>query len=191
MENHAKKTLFEIFPERFNKSDYEKTSLEHIVVILKECFNDLKKNETSKISERTKLMHTHSHAPEKSHHVHPRTRKRRAAGGNHQHSFHDEEKSINHHILHELTHAFHLGSMVILTVLLVEVKKTQHIVIAFHPSSQILQPITPQTLIPGNDLNSMCYPSVIPIVTSSISTPPPPRKNKRNTPRPLSNFTDP
>lgn len=123
MENHAKKTLFEIFPERFNKSDYEKTSLEHIVVILKECFNDLKKNETSKISERTKLMHTHSHAPEKSHHVHPRTRKRRAAGGNHQHSFHDEEKSINHHILHELTHAFHLGSMVILTVLLVEVKK--------------------------------------------------------------------
>ena len=123
MENHAKKTLFEIFPERFNKTDYEKTSLEHIVVILKECYYDLKKNETSKISERTKHMHTHSHAPEKLHHVHPRTRKRRAAGGNHQHSFHDKEKSINHHILHELTHAFHLGSMVILTVLLVEVKK--------------------------------------------------------------------
>ena len=121
MENHAKKTLFEIFPERFNKTDYEKTSLEHIVVILKECFYDLKKNET----ERVKHMHTHTHAPEKtSHHVHPRTRKRRAAGGNHQHSFHDKEKSINHHILHELTHAFHLGSMVILTVLLVEVKKT-------------------------------------------------------------------
>lgn len=59
-------------------------------------------------------------------------------------------------------------------------KKKTHIVIAFHPSSQFLQPLTTQTLIPGNDLKSMCYPSVIPIFISSISNPPPSSEKKTN-----------
>lgn len=124
MENHAKETLLNLFPERFNKTNYEKASLEEIMVIMKECFDELRKDGTLK--GKSKLEHAlspHSHPPNGGeHHVHGH-RKRRGAGGNHQHTFHDKEKHINHHILHELTHAFHLGSMVILTVLLVEVNK--------------------------------------------------------------------
>lgn len=123
MENHAKETLLNLFPERFNKTNYEKASLEEIMVIMKECFDELRKDGTLK--GKNKLEHAlspHSHPPNGGeHHVHGH-RKRRGAGGNHQHTFHDKEKHINHHILHELTHAFHLGSMVILTVLLVETK---------------------------------------------------------------------
>lgn len=119
MEKHAKDTLLNLFPERFNKTTYEKASLEEIMVIMKECFDELKRD--GKVTmDKASFPHIHQ-TDGGGHHVHGK-RHRRAAGGNHQHSFKDQEKYINHHILHELTHAFHLGSMVILTVLLVEVR---------------------------------------------------------------------
>jgi hypothetical protein len=135
MEKHAKDTLLNLFPERFNKTTYEKASLEEIMVIMKECFDELKKD--GKVNKLDKATFPHIHKSDGGdHHVHGNhdshgghgnhgshgSRHRRGAGGNHQHSFKDQEKYINHHILHELTHAFHLGSMVILTVLLVEVR---------------------------------------------------------------------
>lgn len=56
--------------------------------------------------------HQHFH----SDHDHPHRRKR-GAGGNHKHDMLTAGAKYQHYMLHELTHAFHLGSMVILTFL--------------------------------------------------------------------------
>ncbi|XP_062580277.1 uncharacterized protein LOC134242206 [Saccostrea cucullata] len=121
MEMHAKETLTKLFPARFNKSTYESASLEEILVIMKECFDKLQKDNPHMNGEKlAKAVSNHPHPHEGGgHHVHGK-RMRRGAGGNHKHTFRDQEKFLSHHILHELTHAFHLGSMVILTVLLIE-----------------------------------------------------------------------
>ncbi|KAK3103453.1 hypothetical protein FSP39_019368, partial [Pinctada imbricata] len=129
MEQEAKRVLFEIFPERFNHSDYKKAGLDELMVILKECFRDLQDG-SGKFALKTDrdpsshvnaiqqgLTHVHDDG---THHVHHRSK--RGAGGDHEHAFQDKQKYAEHHILHELTHAFHLGSMVILTVLLVITK---------------------------------------------------------------------
>ena len=122
MEKEAKQVLFDMFPERFNHSDYKKAGLDELMVILRECFKDIENKHGHHSADPESRIHalektlTHVHE-DGSHHVHHRTK--RGAGGDHTHIFQDEQKYAEHHILHELTHAFHLGSMVILTVLLV------------------------------------------------------------------------
>ncbi|XP_052798441.1 uncharacterized protein LOC128230310 isoform X2 [Mya arenaria] len=54
----------------------------------------------------------HDHA-----HDHTHKRKKRGAGANHKHDMLSDSAKYRHYMLHELTHAFHLGSMVILTFL--------------------------------------------------------------------------
>ena len=66
--------------------------------------------------------HPHSHADGHTHdhphfHPHAHERFRRGAGPNHRHEYLTDAAMHRHYMLHELTHAFHLGSMVILTVL--------------------------------------------------------------------------
>lgn len=63
------------------------------------------------------LMHDHVHDHAHSDfHVH--SRRKRGAGANHKHDmFQTDSAKYRHYMLHELTHAFHLGSMVILTFL--------------------------------------------------------------------------
>ncbi|KAL4224865.1 Voltage-gated hydrogen channel 1 [Mactra antiquata] len=57
--------------------------------------------------------HTHEHSD-----FHTHTRRKRGAGGDHKHDiFQTDAAKVRHYMLHELTHAFHLGSMVILTFL--------------------------------------------------------------------------
>lgn len=63
------------------------------------------------------VMHDHTHDHSHSD-FHTHSRRKRAAGGNHKHDmFQTDSAKIRHYMLHELTHAFHLGSMVILTFL--------------------------------------------------------------------------
>lgn len=60
-------------------------------------------------------LHDHAH-DHSDFHVH--SRKKRGAGANHKHDmFQTDSAKHRHYMLHELTHAFHLGSMVILTFL--------------------------------------------------------------------------
>ncbi|XP_060580247.1 uncharacterized protein LOC132737035 isoform X1 [Ruditapes philippinarum] len=60
-------------------------------------------------------LHDHAH-DHSDFHVH--SRKKRGAGANHKHDmFQTDAAKYRHYMLHELTHAFHLGSMVILTFL--------------------------------------------------------------------------
>ena len=60
--------------------------------------------------------HVHDHFHDHSHdHIH--FRRKRGAGGNHKHDMLTDSAKYRHYMLHELTHAFHLGSMVILTFL--------------------------------------------------------------------------
>lgn len=61
--------------------------------------------------------HLHDHAHDHSD-FHLHSRRKRGAGGNHKHDmFQTDSAKYRHYVLHELTHAFHLGSMVILTFL--------------------------------------------------------------------------
>lgn len=63
------------------------------------------------------LEHLHDHHHDHSH-DHHHARRKRGAGGNHKHDmFQTDSAKYRHYMLHELTHAFHLGSMVILTFL--------------------------------------------------------------------------
>lgn len=65
------------------------------------------------------LEHLHDHHHDHSHSDHHHARKKRGAGGNHKHDmFQTDSAKYRHYMLHELTHAFHLGSMVILTFLI-------------------------------------------------------------------------
>ncbi|XP_060075063.1 uncharacterized protein LOC132554769 [Ylistrum balloti] len=120
MEVYTKSVLLDLFPVRLNKTSWDKKPLSDILVILRECFDDVKATDIQekRIALEKLLSNT---TPHSWHHLeHVKGRHKRAAGGNHQHSFQDKNKYIQHHILHELTHAFHLGSMVILTILLIE-----------------------------------------------------------------------
>jgi len=60
------------------------------------------------------LLH-HAHHDRSHDHVHKR--RKRGAGANRKHDMLSESARYRHIMLHELTHAFHLGSMVILTFL--------------------------------------------------------------------------
>ena len=61
-------------------------------------------------------LHDHHHDHSDGHH---HARRKRGAGGNHKHDmFQTDSAKYRHYMLHELTHAFHLGSMVILTFLI-------------------------------------------------------------------------
>lgn len=60
-------------------------------------------------------FHDHGHHEHSDFHTH---RRKRGAGGDHKHDiFQTDAAKVRHYMLHELTHAFHLGSMVILTFL--------------------------------------------------------------------------
>ncbi|XP_071121422.1 uncharacterized protein LOC143083359 [Mytilus galloprovincialis] len=120
MESEAKKIIFDLFPGRFNRSGYDEAEFESILLILRDCFQEVNGPEITRIQNKfaaavEKQLHKgHNHANH-HHHLH-----KRGSGGNHKHTFKDSHKIYTHHILHELTHAFHLGSFVILTILLLE-----------------------------------------------------------------------
>ncbi|CAC5362834.1 unnamed protein product [Mytilus coruscus] len=120
MESEAKKIIFDLFPGRFNRSGYDEAEFESILVILRDCFQEVQGPEITRIqnkfaAEVEKRLHKGHHHDNHHHHLH-----KRGSGGNHKHTFKDSHKIYTHHILHELTHAFHLGSFVILTILLLE-----------------------------------------------------------------------
>ncbi|XP_063398319.1 uncharacterized protein LOC134701583 [Mytilus trossulus] len=120
MESEAKKIIFDLFPGRFNRSGYDEAEFESILLILRDCFQEVNGPEITRIQNKfaaavEKQLHKgHNHANH-HHHLH-----KRGSAGNHKHTFKDSHKIYTHHILHELTHAFHLGSFVILTILLLE-----------------------------------------------------------------------
>lgn len=120
MEDQAKKIIFDLFPGRFNRTGYLEAEFETILIILRDCFQEVKGPEMSKI-QRKFIQEVERRLPNEHHHDHHGHVHRRAAGGHHKHTFKDSHKIYTHHILHELTHAFHLGSLVILTILVFEV----------------------------------------------------------------------
>ncbi|KAJ8299343.1 hypothetical protein KUTeg_023403 [Tegillarca granosa] len=121
MEREAKNVLLDLFPEKLNKTNYAKTSLEDILVIVRECFRDLREQGLDRLFEKVHFDALQKKSQHKNHEENNvSVRNKRAAGENHDHHFKDPKKYHSHHILHELTHAFHLGSMVILTLLVIE-----------------------------------------------------------------------
>ena len=115
MEVATKEVLLGLFPVRLNRTEWDSKPLKDFLVILRECFNDIKAKDIQEKRKAIERLLSSNTTP------HYHGRHKRAAGGNHKHEFTDENKYFQHHILHELTHAFHLGSMVILTILLIEV----------------------------------------------------------------------
>jgi hypothetical protein len=120
MEDQAKRIIFDLFPGRFNKSGYDEAEFESILVILRDCFQEVKGPEITRIQNKF-VAEVERRFPKDHHHDHHGHIHKRSVGGNHKHTFKDSQKIYTHHILHELTHAFHLGSLVILTILVLEV----------------------------------------------------------------------
>ncbi|XP_052245129.1 uncharacterized protein LOC127854135 [Dreissena polymorpha] len=143
----SKSLIFETFPQILNKSIHGNWSLPSMLTEVNKDLGpihtdglehsslrtlaslpkllrpkDLKELNETTLSELNALAmealktgHDHqSHSHDDGFHLH---RKKRGAGGNHKHDMLDEKEKQRHYMLHELTHAFHLGSMVILTFL--------------------------------------------------------------------------
>lgn len=137
LEASSKDLLFKTFPDFLNKSVHGAWSLQSILVLVQNNVNGHSHSDGSEhlpidalvemariptFDENDTNPFDHSHDDGHSHdhdhgHFHSHARVKRGAGGNHKHDLLTDAAMIRHYMLHELTHAFHLGSMVILTLL--------------------------------------------------------------------------
>ncbi|KAL3842577.1 hypothetical protein ACJMK2_020571, partial [Sinanodonta woodiana] len=125
LEADSKKILFDTFPHFFNNSLNEKYSLQTMLTRLKQYREDIH-TDVERTATETPInsSFTRFHGKESDHRddelEEKLIRHKRTAGENHDHYYLSEQALYHHYILHELTHAFHLGSMVILTLLVLE-----------------------------------------------------------------------
>ncbi|KAK3581609.1 hypothetical protein CHS0354_001931 [Potamilus streckersoni] len=125
LEADSKKILFDTFPHLLNKSLNERLSLQTMLTRLKQHREDFfGPAERSATETPLNSSFTRFHSKDSDHHDDESEEKlirhKRTAGENHDHYYLSEQALYHHYILHELTHAFHLGSMVILTLLVLE-----------------------------------------------------------------------
>ena len=133
LERNSKDIIFKTFPEFLNKTIHDGWSLQSILVLVQNnqlghthghehLLDEMAKaawpveNDTYPFTPHTH-HHDDGHAHDHSHDFLSHSRVRRGAGPNHKHDLLTDAAMHRHYLLHELTHAFHLGSMVILTLL--------------------------------------------------------------------------
>lgn len=117
MEKGAKTMLIDIFPETLNRTGVDESSIESMLHVLKEYFkNSPEETQDSNHMELGNLYANNISSDFKASH-----KRSRRASSRTPTQFMNEDAHQEQYILHELTHAFHLGSMVILTVLVLEV----------------------------------------------------------------------
>ena len=139
LENSSKDIIFKTFPDFLNRTIHEGWSLQSILVLVQnnvqghthsdghehtpiDMLTEMAKADWPLENDTYPFDHSHPHPHEDGHshdhdHLHPHARVRRGAGPNHRHDLLTDAAMHRHYMLHELTHAFHLGSMVILTLL--------------------------------------------------------------------------
>ena len=129
--------MFKTFPGFLNRSVHDDWSLQSILMLVKTNVQGHSHHDSAEHSSIENLVefardenetelftHSHSHTHDDGHthdhehgHFHSHKRVKRWAGPNHRHEYLNDADMRRHYMLHELTHAFHLGSMVILTIL--------------------------------------------------------------------------
>ena len=137
LEANSKDIMFKTFPGFLNRSVHDDWSLQSILMLVKTNVRGHDHHEDGAHTDINSLVefarddnetelfmhgHSHTHGDGRTHdhehgHFHSHERFRRGAGANHRHEYLTDAAMHRHYMLHELTHAFHLGSMVILTVL--------------------------------------------------------------------------